>query len=166
MIHHFSGRSILVAEDDYYLAMDVKAALLAIGVRPLGPAPDPEKALLFIGATDIAVIDVELRDGTNGCTIADALDHQGTPFRHGLCRPNPLATSRPPHLPQASQRSWSAGRPNRCPSGPFLIIARPYGAGYGVGKPASQRSFDHDWLAVCTITCIAVPGHGNRGPNR
>lgn len=43
MIHHFSGRSILVAEDDYYLAMDVKAALLAIGVRPLGPAPDPEK---------------------------------------------------------------------------------------------------------------------------
>lgn len=80
MIHHFSGRSILVAEDDYYLAMDVKAALLAIGVRPLGPAPDPEKALLFIGATDIAVIDVELRDGTNGCTIADALDHQGTPF--------------------------------------------------------------------------------------
>ena len=76
-----AGISVLVVEDDFYLASDEKAALERAGARVIGPCRDADEAagLAALEHVDCAVVDVNLGDGPN-FTFAQVLHRQGVPF--------------------------------------------------------------------------------------
>ncbi len=73
---------VLVAEDNYVIAEDLRAGLDAAGVDVLGPVPDLQGAVDLLArepALDAAILDVSLgRELVY--PLADALGAQGIPF--------------------------------------------------------------------------------------
>lgn len=57
------GLSVLVVEDDYFIAIEMCGALRAAGADVIGPARDLETGLAAIGGDpiDCAVLDINLR---------------------------------------------------------------------------------------------------------
>lgn len=76
-----SGRRVLVLEDEYFLADDVRRGLEAAGAIVLGPAASLAAGQRLIDGTppDLAVLDVNLR-GRSAYEIADLLIAEGVPF--------------------------------------------------------------------------------------
>jgi len=76
-----SGRSILVVEDDFYLASDTERALRAAGAEVVGPVPRATLALAALagGDLDAAVVDINLGEGPS-FAVAEALKRAGVPF--------------------------------------------------------------------------------------
>lgn len=75
------GRRVLVAEDEYLIAFDLRDALVRAGAEVLGPVPTVEDAAALLdGETqiDAAVLDVNLR-GDMIFAVADALQERGIP---------------------------------------------------------------------------------------
>ncbi|AWN42803.1 response regulator [Methylobacterium durans] len=73
---------VLVVEDDYFLATDMRREFEASGPEVLGPVPRVEEALALIAATpriDGAVLDVNLQEEMV-YPVADALQARGVPF--------------------------------------------------------------------------------------
>ncbi len=72
---------IMVVEDLYYLAMDVKDMLRRAGAQVVGPFPNSAAAFdsLSQGAPDCAILDVNLGEGAS-YDLARALRAQGVPF--------------------------------------------------------------------------------------
>ena len=62
-----SGRSVLILEDDYYLAEDAKAVLESAGATVIGPFHAAASALDAArnGEPDCAVVDINLGGGPN-----------------------------------------------------------------------------------------------------
>ncbi len=76
------GRSILVVEDEYMLAVDLKQELVDAGAIVVGPAASLSKAIDLIKTTenlDAAILNVNLR-GEAVFPAADMLVEQGVPF--------------------------------------------------------------------------------------
>lgn len=76
------GRRILVAEDDYLLAGDLREMLERHGTQVLGPVPGVADALRLLereAAPDAAVLDINL-GGEMVYPLADALRARGVPF--------------------------------------------------------------------------------------
>ncbi|MBE7199343.1 MAG: response regulator [Parafilimonas terrae] len=75
------GRRVLIVEDEYLIAMEVKRWLQHAGADVLGPVPTVQRALdLIEGDTiDAAVLDLNLGDGATAFPIADRLDALGVP---------------------------------------------------------------------------------------
>lgn len=76
-----SGYSVLVIEDDFYLADDAQMALEAAGASVIGPVGNTDDALVLIATTrpDIALVDVNLGKGASFESAA-ALRASGIPF--------------------------------------------------------------------------------------
>ena len=76
-----AGRRVMVVEDLYYLAMDVKAALAEAGAHVVGPFPNGKAASkkLTEGAPDCAILDVNLGEGAS-YELARTLRSEGVPF--------------------------------------------------------------------------------------
>lgn len=77
-----AGRTILLAEDDYFIARMIRRAFEADGAKVLGPAATVAGALdLLQGAAQVdgAVLDINLR-GEMAFPVADALTARGVPF--------------------------------------------------------------------------------------
>ena len=76
-----AGLSVLIVEDDYYLASDEKAALESAGARVIGPCGDAAVAagLAVSERVDCAVVDVNLGEGPS-FALARTLQEQGVPF--------------------------------------------------------------------------------------
>ena len=77
-----NGRRILVVEDEYLIAGDIRDALLAAGATVLGPVPSVAQALDLIGSEptpDGAMLDINLR-GEEIFVVADKLVELGVPF--------------------------------------------------------------------------------------
>src|SRR3712207_5930164 len=77
-----SGRRILVVEDEYMMADDLRRDLEKVGVEVVGPVPsvaDALKLLAQAGTLDGAILDVNLR-GEKAFPVADALREQNMPF--------------------------------------------------------------------------------------
>ncbi|MCB8837056.1 response regulator [Aurantimonas sp. VKM B-3413] len=58
------GRTVLVVEDEYYVADDLRGALERLGARVAGPVPSPAEAWEQLSRTpdiNVAVLDVNLR---------------------------------------------------------------------------------------------------------
>lgn len=75
-------RRILVVEDDYLLAEDLRSELEAQGAQVLGPAPSVPRALALLSADpplDAAVLDMNL-GGQMVYPVADALLGRGIRF--------------------------------------------------------------------------------------
>lgn len=78
-----AGRRILVIEDEYLIAMELKRWLREAGVAVIGPVPSVDEALDLIedGATlDAAVLDVDLGSGDTSYPVADRPAELGVPF--------------------------------------------------------------------------------------
>jgi CheY-like chemotaxis protein len=78
----FSGRLVLVIEDEMMVAMLLEDMLTDLGCTVLGPAARVHQALTLIattGAPDAAVLDVNL-NGQKSYPVADALLARGVPF--------------------------------------------------------------------------------------
>lgn len=77
-----TGRTVLVVEDDYFLASDTAAALRGAGARVLGPCPTAEAAqhLLEGESPTHAVLDLNLGGGGPRFDFARLLKSRGVPM--------------------------------------------------------------------------------------
>ncbi|WP_020180041.1 response regulator [Methylopila sp. M107] len=76
----FSGRRVLVVEDDFLLALDVSQMLEVAGATVIGPTSTVKAGLAELEreAPDIAVLDINLGDGTS-FPLVDVLQERGLP---------------------------------------------------------------------------------------
>lgn len=76
-----TGRSVLVVEDDYFLACAMSRTLDAAGAEVVGPVPTVATAIRLVRTRkiDAAVLDVNL-GGETSFPVADALAADGVPF--------------------------------------------------------------------------------------
>jgi CheY-like chemotaxis protein len=77
----FSGRRVLVVEDEMIVAWLLEGMLADLGCAVVGPAARVNQALAMIDAEaiDVAVLDINL-NGQMSYPIADALAARGVPF--------------------------------------------------------------------------------------
>ena len=77
-----TGRTVLVVEDDYFMAHDTAKALSGAGATVLGPCPTAEMAqdLLEYEVPTHAVLDLNLGGGGPQFEIAHMLKARGVPF--------------------------------------------------------------------------------------
>jgi CheY-like chemotaxis protein len=77
----FSGRRVLLVEDEMIVAWLLEDMLADLGCAVVGPATSVNQALAMIDAEaiDVAVLDVNL-NGQMSYPIADALAARGMPF--------------------------------------------------------------------------------------
>lgn len=69
---------ILIVEDEIFVAMELEAILEDIGYEPVGIAPDLTSAEQYVGQpVDLALVDLNLRDGLTGPQIGAKLGAQG-----------------------------------------------------------------------------------------
>lgn len=76
-----SGRRVLIVEDQYFIADDIRRMLGDAGAIVIGPAANEKDALskLDSGEPDFALLDINLGDGPI-YSIASELRRRGTPF--------------------------------------------------------------------------------------
>jgi DNA-binding response OmpR family regulator len=76
-----SSRTILVVEDEFFIALEIKTALTSAGFNVLGPAGSVDHALELLRDTkpDAAVLDVDLA-GERVTPVAIQLKALGVPF--------------------------------------------------------------------------------------
>jgi CheY-like chemotaxis protein len=77
----FSGRRVLVVEDEMIVAWLLEDMLADLGCAVVGPAARVNQALAMIDAEaiDVAVLDINL-NGQMSYSLADALAARGVPF--------------------------------------------------------------------------------------
>ena len=69
---------ILIVEDEMLVALDLESALLEFGYDVVGIAPDLATAQGYFGeAIDLALVDLNLRDGLTGPEIGKTLGAHG-----------------------------------------------------------------------------------------
>lgn len=80
--HSLAGRRILVVEDDYLIAMELKRWLQTAGYEVIGPVPSVDQALDLIEdeGLDAAVLDINLGDGDTPYPVADRLELLRVPY--------------------------------------------------------------------------------------
>ncbi|MBN1414918.1 MAG: response regulator [Bacteroidales bacterium] len=66
---------VLIVEDELIIAEDIRAKLTGLGYHVVGIATDIQEAekLLETGCPDIVMLDIVLRDGQDGITVADTI---------------------------------------------------------------------------------------------
>jgi len=76
------GRSILIVEDEPLIAMMLEDFLDSLGHKVVATCDSVDDALGWAdsGGFDVAIIDVQLKDGKAVWPVADRLAANGTPF--------------------------------------------------------------------------------------
>jgi len=80
-VSRLNGRRVLVVEDEYFIAQDLRSALEEAGAQVVGPVGEPRAALdiLVRESVDFAVLDINLM-GKADFTVADQLSRTKIPF--------------------------------------------------------------------------------------
>ena len=75
-------RSILIVEDEPLIAMMLEDFLETLGHEVVGTCESVDEAMARVeaGGFDVAIIDVQLKDGQQVWPVADRLAEAGTPF--------------------------------------------------------------------------------------
>jgi len=75
-------RSILIVEDEPLIAMMLEDFLESLGHQVVGTCESVEEAMARVGTGgfDLAIIDVQLKDGKKVWPVADRLAAAGTPY--------------------------------------------------------------------------------------
>lgn len=78
---YLAGHTVLVVEDDYFIASDTGRSVRSAGGGVLGPVAHEHQALALIagGAPTCAVVDINLGDGPS-FVVSEALQDAGIPF--------------------------------------------------------------------------------------
>jgi CheY-like chemotaxis protein len=64
---------ILIVEDEYFVATEIEHVVLDMGHEPVAIAMDQKSALAHASKVDIALVDLNLRDGPTGSAIGEIL---------------------------------------------------------------------------------------------
>ena len=64
---------ILIVEDEIFVAIEIEQIVAEMGHDPVAIAPDRASALRHASQTDIALVDLNLRDGPTGMEIGKIL---------------------------------------------------------------------------------------------
>lgn len=64
---------ILIVEDEIFVASEIEQIVAEMGHDPIGIAADKKSALRFAGEADVALVDLNLRDGPTGIEIGRIL---------------------------------------------------------------------------------------------
>ena len=96
------GRKVLIVEDQYLIADDMRQAIEALGGAVIGPASTVEKAMEMLagGDVDLALLDLNIA-GDPVYRVAEALAAKGTPFIFATGygeSATPAQFARAPHL--------------------------------------------------------------------
>ncbi|MGQ0590037.1 MAG: response regulator [Sphingosinicella sp.] len=77
-----SGRNILIVEDEPLIAMMLEDFLESLGHEVVGTCDSVAEALTHVarGGFDVAIVDVQLKDGERCWPVADRLAEAGKPF--------------------------------------------------------------------------------------
>ncbi len=77
-----ASRSILIVEDEPLIAMMLEDFLETLGHHVVGTCDSVEQAIAKVeaGGFDLAIIDVQLKDGERVWPLADRLAERGMPF--------------------------------------------------------------------------------------
>lgn len=83
---------VLIVEDEFIVALNLKRMLTCLGFETIGIAPDAATAYAFAEQNpDIALVDVNLRDGATGPKIGSLLAHKfGASVLFVTANPNQL----------------------------------------------------------------------------
>lgn len=79
MLTTLAGMRILIAEDEFLLAVELAQFFESVGATVLGPASDVPTARTYLDRADAAVLDINLKGGTV-FPVADELFLRGVPF--------------------------------------------------------------------------------------
>jgi len=81
LLRLYNGKKILVVEDEYFLADEVRRKLIVLGVTVIGPVASVNEAMYLIDTTEIdaAILDVHLGDEFV-FPVAERLDKLEVPF--------------------------------------------------------------------------------------
>lgn len=74
-----SGKNVLLVEDEWLLACELEQAIMAAGATVAGPYADIKSASADISGVDLAVLNVNVRDGTT-YPLAAMLRERGVPI--------------------------------------------------------------------------------------
>lgn len=84
---------ILIVEDEMLVAIEMEAILIDHGFECAGIAPDLESASTLIDdPLDLALVDLNLRDGLTGPQIAERLSARGVPVIFVTANPAQLGS--------------------------------------------------------------------------
>ncbi len=84
-------RRILIVEDEMLVAMELEAIVEDLGHCCAGIAPDVDTAKEYFGGRlDLALVDLNLRDGLTGPQIGKALSQLGVPVLFITANPRQL----------------------------------------------------------------------------
>jgi DNA-binding response OmpR family regulator len=101
---------VMIVEDEILVAANLEATIEDLGYEPIGIAPDMEAAMsLACARPDLALVDLNLRDGETGALIGARLGRE-----HGVAV----------LFLTANPRSLGAGVP-----GTLGVVAKPYDEG-------------------------------------
>lgn len=82
---------VLIVEDEIFVALDVERVLEDAGFTVIGVAADREEAMRCAKGAKLAFVDVNLRDGMTGPTIACALaDNHGASVVYLTANPSQI----------------------------------------------------------------------------
>lgn len=80
---------VLIVEDEALVAMEIESMLDMAGHQALGHADDLDSAIKAVEAQkpDLALVDIQLAQGSNGIEVARAMKERGVPvmFATGNC---------------------------------------------------------------------------------
>lgn len=86
---------ILVVEDEFFVAAEIEHVVEDMGYRPAGIAADKATALALGKNADIALVDLNLRDGPTGVAIGSSLAKDGVTVVFMTANPDQLGTGVP-----------------------------------------------------------------------
>jgi DNA-binding response OmpR family regulator len=91
--HEEMTARILIVEDEMLVAMELEAILEDLGHQPAGIAPDLATADSYFDLPlDLALVDLNLRDGLTGPQIAERLCAKGVPVIFITANPRQLGS--------------------------------------------------------------------------
>lgn len=64
---------VLIVEDEIFVACEIEQIVSEMGHNPIGIAADKKSALRYAGEAEVALVDLNLRDGPTGIEIGKIL---------------------------------------------------------------------------------------------
>lgn len=93
------GETVLIVEDEIFVAMDIERVLADAGYRVIGIAADRNEACNLDTPPTIAFVDINLRDGPTGPQIAcDLAANYGTKVVYVTANPGQIVPRAPTAL--------------------------------------------------------------------
>ena len=90
-----SAERVLIVEDEILVAIDIESVVGEMGLAPVGIAADKTSALRLAERADVALVDINLRDGPTGPQIGRDLAERGITVLFMTANPEQLGNGVP-----------------------------------------------------------------------